>query len=250
MRLRRIALCLSGFLVTGFVGHAYAQTPASKASPSESTTASDTPAWMTALGQRHQELVERNGTGTNAVLRDRLMGMLAVDQQVRNELVKQAQSTGKPPDVAQLHPVDAKLTTELKEIVAQSGWPTIQMVGFDASNAAMLILIHTEDHAWQRGLLPSLEQLAAADKIDNSQLATLVDKELVAAGKKQRYGTQFKVQDGHMAIYALEDPAGLDARRAAAMLPPLDVYKQMLASAYGMAVSNDVVAVPNEQDHP
>jgi hypothetical protein len=211
---------------------------------------SDTPAWMATLANHHQELIERNGDGTDASLRDSLLGLYTVDQQARTDLMKKAQLTGAGPDLTQLRPVDAKLTEELKEIVAQHGWPTIQLVGFDASNAAMTILVHTEDHVWQRNLLPTLEQLSINKKIDGSQLALLIDKELVASGKRQRHGTQFRMDPGHMTMYAVEDPAGLDERRAAAMLPPMETYKQMLASAYSMAVSDEVAPVPNEGSHP
>jgi len=138
--------------------------------------------------------------------------------------------------------VDKQLTAELKEIVARHGWPTIAMVGMDASNAAMTVLTHTPDHAWQRSMLPMLEELAAKGKIDGSALATVVDKELVSEGKLQRYGTQFKFVDGKMAMVAVEDPAGLDARRATVYLMPIKVYEGMLEQGYHLKVSDVVVS--------
>ena len=204
------------------------------------------PAWMNSLALHHQQLIDLNGPGTNASLRDRLLKAAAIDQEARTSLLEDAKRTGATPDPAKLRPTDAQLTAELKEIVAQDGWPTIHLVGFDASNAAMLILTHTEDHAWQEVLLPKLERLCSEGKIDGSQLALVVDKQLVSAGKLQRYGTQFKFTNGHMAMYAVESPDALDARRAAAMLPPLDVYKQMLSSAYNMPATNDVIAASPE----
>ena len=105
----------------------------------------------------------------------------------------------------------------------------------------MLILTHTKDHEWQRELLPKLQTLADTDKIDGSSLALVVDKELVAEGKLQRYGSQFKVMNGAMAMFAVEDPGGLDQRRAKALLPPLGVYKQMLSEMYHLKTSDDVV---------
>ena len=85
----------------------------------------------------------------------------------------------------------------------------------------MLILTHTSDHAWQRQLLPQLQELADANKIDLSPLALVIDKELVAEGKLQRYGSQFKFFNGEIAMYAVENPATLDQRRAKALLPPM-----------------------------
>ena len=140
----------------------------------------------------------------------------------------------------ELPQTDARLTLELQQVVKENGWPTIALVGIDASNGAMLVLTHTSDHAWQRQLLPQLETLADADKIDGSGLALVVDKELVAEGKLQRYGSQFKFVNNSMAMYAVEDPSDLDQRRAKILLPPMDIYKQMMAQIYHMKATADL----------
>jgi hypothetical protein len=191
--------------------------------------------WMNDMAARHAELVKRNGPGTDAALREKLVAMYASDQEARGV------GTGHPTYTAKTAEVDARLTAEMKEIVARHGWPTIAMVGYEASNDAMVMLTHTPDHAWQRSMLPRLEKLAAEGKIDGSALATVVDKELVSEGKLQRYGTQFKVVDGKMAMVAVEDPAGLDARRATVFLMPIKVYEGMLEQTYHLKVSDVVV---------
>lgn len=200
-----------------------------------------TPAWEATLKARHDELIQKNGPGTDTALRDQLLRMGAEDQAVRGfEHGKQVSGMTKEM-LEKLPAIDARLTAELQQIVRKNGWPTIALVGIDASNAAMLILTHTKDHEWQRQLLPQLQTLAETDKIDGSSLALVVDKELVAEGKLQRYGSQFKVMNGAMAMFAVEDPGGLDQRRAKALLPPLDVYKQMLSEMYHLKTSDDVV---------
>jgi hypothetical protein len=144
-----------------------------------------------------------------------------------------------------LSETDTRLTLELKQIIEEKGWPTIALVGIDASNAAMLILTHTPDHAWQRQILPQLQTLADTGKIDPSPLAMVVDKELVAEGKLQRYGSQFKYTNGEIAMYAVEDPGNLDQRRAKALLPPMDVYKETMFNIYHLKIADTVVmAVP------
>src|SRR6185437_13152994 len=132
--------------------------------------------------------ISLNGSGTDAALRTQLLKMRDTDQAARGFVSAPAASTKQR--LQSLPATDAQLTEELKQIVAQKGWPTIALVGIDASNAAMLILTHTADHAWQQQLLPQLEGLADARKIDPSALALVVDKELVSAGKLQRYGSQ------------------------------------------------------------
>jgi hypothetical protein len=181
--------------------------------------------WMNDMAARHAELIKRNGPGTDAALRDKLVAMYARDQEARGV------GTGKPAYTAKTAAVDVKLTAELKEMVARHGWPVIAMVGYDASNDAMAMLTHSPDHAWQLSLVPKLEKLAGEGKIDGSALATVVDKELVSEHKLQRYGTQFKVVD----------PAGLDARRAMVFLMPIKAYEGMLEQTYHLKLSDTVV---------
>lgn len=199
-------------------------------------TGGDTAAWMNDLASRRAELIKRNGPGTDAALREKLMTMYASDQEARGA------GTGHPMYTAKTAEVDVQLTRELKEMVARHGWPTIAMVGYEASNDAITMLTHTPDHAWQRSMLPRLEEFAAKGKIDGSALATVVDKELVSEGKLQRYGTQFKVVGGKMAMIAVEDPEGLDARRAMVFLMPIKVYEGMLEKTYHLPVSDEVVS--------
>jgi hypothetical protein len=208
---------------------------ASKASIAESS-------WQATIKARRQQLIQQNGPGTDAALRSQLLGMRDKDQAVRG-FAGGKQVSGMTPDMlAKMPATDAELTGELKQIVDQKGWPTITLVGIDASNGAMLVLTHSADHAWQAKLLPQLEQLADANRIDASQLALVIDKELIAEGKLQRYGTQFKFVNGEMAMYGVEDPGGLDHLRARAMLPPMDVYKQMLSQMYHLKAGNAIVS--------
>ncbi|SEG60292.1 hypothetical protein SAMN05421819_3718 [Bryocella elongata] len=196
--------------------------------------------WEVTLHQRHDALVAKNGPGTDAALRDRLLAMGKEDQSVRFRNVN-APADEKNATAAELSAVDHKLTDELREIYAAHGWPTIAMVGYDASQAAMVILTHSPDHGFQRALLPRLEGLAHADRIDGAQVAVAVDKELVSEGKPQRYGSQFKFVDGQAMMIAVEDSANLDKRRAEVMLPPMDAYRKQLGEMFHVPVSDMIV---------
>ena len=200
-----------------------------------------TPSWEVAAKERHEELIRANGPGTDTTLRDHLHKMGEEDQAARGFTHGRQSSAMTKEMIQKLPATDARLTLELKQIIKEKGWPTIALVGIDASNAATLILTHTTDHAWQRQLLPQLQALADADKIDPSPLALVIDKELVAEGKLQRYGSQFKFINGEMAMYAVEDPTELDQRRAKALLSPMDVYKDTMAQIYHLKVADAVV---------
>jgi hypothetical protein len=242
-----LTLLLLTFGATGSSG----QSGGGQSAKSAATEPDATPEWQTAMGKRADELVKLNGSGTDVALRDRLMKMLAADQAARTEEAAKAVAAGGGAARDEMSATDARLTSELKDIVRTKGWPTIALVGVQASGAAMTILTHTPDHAWMQTMLPELQRLGDNSKIEGSGLATLVDKELVEAGKLQKYGTQFKFVDGEMAMYAVDDPVGLDTRRARVLLPPLGVYKDMLAQAYKIKVRDGTVpAGPPEVKKP
>ena len=200
-------------------------------------------AWEANLAARRQQLITTNGPGTDAALRTDLLTLRDEDQAARGFHPGQS-PTAAPAIASNLSEIDAAITTRLKAVVQQHGWPTVALVGIDASNAAMLLLNHATDPAWRASLLPQLEALADQGKIDGSQLALVVDKQLIASGHPQRYGTQFKFVDGEMAMYAVEDPGGLDSLRARTLLPPLDIYKAQLARLYHLKANNRIVSPP------
>jgi hypothetical protein len=178
------------------------------------------------------ELVRINGNGTDQTLKSKLLEMGKIDLDVRKRMFA-LPSTQQRTLIPELEQTDTTLTGELKQIVASHGWPTIALVGIEASQAAALILIHSPDHDFQRQLLPELQNLVQTNKIVGADIALLIDKTLVAAHKLQRFGTQFSWKNaGSMVMDAVEDPEHLDQRRDTYALPPMDLYKRMMAGMY------------------
>jgi hypothetical protein len=176
-------------------------------------------------------LTKINGNGTDQKLKAELLAMRKVDQDVRTRMFGSPNSERKL--IPELQKTDATLTERLKQMVASHGWPTIALVGMEASQAAALILIHSPDHDFQRRLLPELQRLVEEKKIVGSDIAVLIDKSLVAEGMPQRFGTQFSWKDaGPMVMSRVEDAERLDERRKIYLLPPMDLYKCFLAAAY------------------
>lgn len=187
--------------------------------------------WEKQAEAHAQKLIKKNGPGTDLSLQKQLLAMREKDQSIRMRDIN-ASPKEQPELAKQMESTDIRLTSKLKQIVAAHGWPTIALVGAKASEAAGLILIHSRDHDWQAQLLPSLQQLAEQEKIFGDQVATLTDKILVARGKPQRFGTQFKFANGKMIIEPVEDPQHLEERRAKYGLPPMSIYRKMLAEMY------------------
>ncbi|CAN5425567.1 hypothetical protein BH10ACI4_BH10ACI4_21940 [soil metagenome] len=234
---------LSGLFSVGVVLCGAIAAPAQASGGKNDAARSGTSAenWQAEMQRKHDALIATNGPGTDEALRAQLLAMTVRDQEARGMQGGAPKDKAKLVMASNLDEIDAALTTELKAVVAAHGWPTIALVGIEASNGAMLILTHSRDHAWQLSLLPQLVGLADDGKIDGSSLALVVDKELVSEGKPQRYGTQFKLVDGGMAMYAVEDPGGLDGIRARVFLPPMEVYKKTLSEMYHLKATNKIV---------
>ena len=178
------------------------------------------------------DLVRTNGTGTDLALKAKLLRMGKSDQDIRNRM-SSLPSSQQSILIPKMQKADAKLTQPLKFIVEAKGWRTIALVGIKASQAAALILIHSPDHDFQRNLIPEMQKLVEGRKIVGADIATLIDKVLVAEGKPQRFGTQFSWKDnGPMVMDAVEDAEYLDQRREMFSLPPMSLYKRMMADMY------------------
>lgn len=194
----------------------------------DSCAATDTAtAWQhadsiwTARGERHW---------TNDALRHRLIALQDSDQAMR--LVPGlADSLRDSSFVRRMAVRDSADAAALMAIVARSGWPTRTMVGAAGAHAAFLIAQHNT--RIQPEALRRMRALPPAE-VKRSDLALLEDRVLVDAGKPQRYGTQLRWSNAGQAMVfdSIADFAHLDARRAAAGLPPLGVYICLVRGLY------------------
>jgi len=184
---------------------------------------------------REERQVQQTAKGSDEALSRHLLAMQKADRTVRDRIMvlspeKQASMT------PALESTDEKLTGELKQIVAQKGWPTINLVGRNASEAASSILLHSPDRAFQKALLPQLEKLVDEGQIAGSNVALLVDTMLRSEGQPQRFGTQFKIHGDKAVIDPVEDPAHLDQRRAKYQLSTMAEYKYVISQLYRVKV--------------
>lgn len=154
---------------------------------------------------------------THAALRDELLKMAASDQEVRQRANKG--------DFSRWAAVDAANQARLKQIVAQSGWPTIAMVGQDGANAAWLLAQHADrDPAFQRQVLALMEPLVQEGQASGKHFAYLYDR----THYPQRFGTQGScVSRSEWQPFEIEDLTGVDERRRAVGLPPLSEYAKL-----------------------
>lgn len=120
--------------------------------------------------------------------------------------------------------IDKKNIGRLIEIIQQYGWPSRSLVGGLASGGAFLVLQHSE-LTLQKKFLPILREATAQGEFLHQSLALLEDRILSCEDKPQIYGSQLYYDEkGKLALWPIENESGVDERRAAVGLEPLELY--------------------------
>jgi hypothetical protein len=129
----------------------------------------------------------------------------------------------------QLMSLDSTIAGEMTVILNRFGLPTKSMVGPAGANAAMLIVQH--NFPLQERVL-ALTKAVPPGELSPESAGMLEDRVLVHQGKPQLLGTQFNLgSDGFFRFAPVADTAALDARRAAAGMPPLTQYVCLMEQA-------------------
>jgi hypothetical protein len=150
-------------------------------------------------------------------LRQRLTGMAERDFATRERLAADGTLfNGYHPEMRAVHEENA---AALGELLDPHGWPHAALAGEDGAEAAWLIAQHAISlPTFQRRCLTALQ----AAPVPAWQAAYLEDRIRSFEGRPQLYGTQHDWDDdGMMSPKRIEDPEGVDERRASVGLPPL-----------------------------
>lgn len=113
-----------------------------------------------------------------------------------------------------------EMTARLKKMVSTRGsaWPTKSVVGGAGTHAVYLLV--QRDTGLARSALRRMME-AGPTESPAADVATLEDRLRLLWGRKQLYGTQFRVEANGQAVLApMEDSAHADLRREGAGLPP------------------------------
>lgn len=164
------------------------------------------------------------GAQTYDQLGQELIEMACIDQEMR---AKAAQDMNQWDDS-----VDKRNAARLKEIIDQVGWPTISKVGYDASQAAWLLVQHA--YAEPEFMQHCLELMKQADEGDvtPANIAFLEDRLLTMAGEPQIYGTQFRNDGNGWKPFPIADPEHVDERRATIGLGTLAENEAQIKARY------------------
>lgn len=132
----------------------------------------------------------------------------------------------RPPSLAERRQLDAlgrEAVPYLRRLLSTYGWPNDPAI-----RASLTRLLNEPEMMWCVGQVA----LSVATSLEErQQAARLIDGGLIGLGGKQRYGTATKLVGRTVKPLALEEPQQVDARRAAAGLPPLAKDLAQLQSA-------------------
>ena len=155
-------------------------------------------------------------------LAKKIIDLKNADLKLRNQLIQNGQlSQGYNKNMEQLHIQNAN---QLNQIIDTIGYPTIDKVGTEASNAAWLIIQHSiSQPAFMKKCLVLLKVAVENHKADSKNLAYLSDRILTFENKPQLYGTQFDWdQNGVLSPQQYDDLKKVNQRRTSIGLNTLE----------------------------
>ena len=157
-------------------------------------------------------------------VREALLSLNHADEVTRARLAADGSLfRGYHPEMESVHRQNA---ARLRAIIGAHGWPGRSLVGEDGAEAAWRIAQHAiGEPRFMRQALLLLQHAALTNEAPAWQAAYLEDRIRAFEGRSQRYGTQFDWdEDGEMSPHPpVEDPEGVEERRAAVGLEPLAV---------------------------
>lgn len=118
---------------------------------------------------------------------------------------------------AWIEAVDAENQRQLLGMVPPEGWFLRSRYGKGAE-AAFHIVQHSDETLWRR-FLPVLEPLVASGEIDGQSYGLMYDRLATSEGRLQRYGTQFRCDNGKWRPWPMEDPSKVEQRRSELKFP-------------------------------
>jgi hypothetical protein len=172
---------------------------------------------------------------TNLALRKELLAMGERDQNIRNEMIKVGVDHPGKALLARMKMIDSRNTARMRGIIKKYGWPGFELVGWDGTDAAFLLVQHA-DHSFQKELLPLMQKEFRSGGLAGPKFALFIDRVLVEDGKLQLYGSRPKPFDqwemGEPTLYPIENEADVDKRRAEVGLSSLAEYREFLKKMY------------------
>ena len=140
--------------------------------------------------------------------------------------------------------IDQAHSNRLKEIVEHIGWPTRDLVGMKATQAAYMVIQHAgHDVEFQNKCLGMIVDLVAQGELPASYVALLTDRIRVFSNQPQVFGTQMTMRRNESGLLVpspsvpIEDPTHLNDRRALMGMVPHEQFVEAIQLAYEASLS-------------
>ncbi|MDQ1802972.1 hypothetical protein RAH57_03170 [Chryseobacterium sp. CKR4-1] len=153
---------------------------------------------------------------------ERIIELKNEDLELHDQLIKRGElGEGYHKEMEQLHNRNAKKLNDIMDII---GYPGIDKVGKEASEAAWLIIQHAIGQPeLMRKCVRLLKDAVDEQKADPKNLAYLSDRIAVFEGKPQLYGTQFDWnENGEMVPNFIDNITKVNERRKSVGLNTLE----------------------------
>ena len=175
---------------------------------------------------------------TNLELKKTIDSLYEIDQNVQVKIKEAFDNKVKFDSIQKLQDI-AKQTFDrhipvIKDIYSRYGYPTIKLVGQEASTHYFTLIQHSDsDPKFQSSMLPTLKSLSKKGQVSKKDYAYLYDRVQRNTGGQQLYGTQLSFDNNgnlfdssNKIIYPkdLADPNNVDKRRKKVGLKPLEKY--------------------------
>jgi hypothetical protein len=249
---RPLALSLSPILLLSLVGcasspdrHASSQEPQSKATTHEApsaqvlvSTPEDNREFV--LGVSYDsEVVPSYAFDAESLNLDQIRAELEAMYEYDRELVSAAYDPDQPHALETIQAIDRAHASRLKEIVECIGWPTRELVGLKATQAAYMVIQHAgHDVEFQNECLSMMVDLVAQGQLPASYVALLTDRIRVFSDQPQVFGTQMKMARNDSGVLVpvptvpIEDPEHLNDRRALMGMVEHEQFVEAIQLAY------------------
>jgi uncharacterized protein DUF6624 len=138
--------------------------------------------------------------------------------------------------------IDAENQKIVSDILSRYGWPNRKEYGSIGPAQVVFLVIQHAPLAYQKQYYEIVKQAVESGSLMKNSFALFEDRLLVRQGKKQRYGSQVKVDQtsGAQEFYPIEDELNVDKRRKAMGLQPIAEYAKLFAIDYRLKKSADV----------
>ncbi len=97
-------------------------------------------------------------------------------------------------------------------ILEEYGWLGKSEIGEVAGNALFIVIQHASNDMRKR-FFPLLKKSVEEGESHPQNMAAMKDRILLHDGKKQLYGTQYRIDNGVKKLQPIEDPTNLNKRR-------------------------------------